>query len=497
MNRRDLLRSAAAGLVSTVGPLASAAPAPRDLIRTENERKGSRDWLLTNTRVDPKTRYRCPWIEGYCSHTSLRAGDTLSIMVSTNPASSFVVDIYRLGYYQGLGGRHLRRLGPFKGRVQPDPAVGKERLRECQWEPAAQLAIPKDWLSGVYLGKLTAEKDNLQSYVIFIVRDDRSCDFLFQCSDTTWSAYNRWPSQYSLYDDGKKEWYWGPGVRVSWNRPYGKYCQIFDAPLSTGSGEFLLWEFPLAFWMEKEGYDVSYISNVDTHTNAKGLLRGKGWLSVGHDEYWSLDQFRNVQAALAAGVNLAFLSGNTCCGVLRYFPSQAGIANRTISRIGQYGPIQEEAVKAGFPELRLLKENGPNEATLIGARSTFPVTGGADWICAHEKHWLFAGTGMRNGDGIPGLVGWEWHGDPADIRGLEVVARGQVKNRGAVGTYTATVYPGPKNNFVFNAATIWWSDGLSEPPGYLHPSAHGARPRGPDRRVQRITANLLNRMKGA
>jgi hypothetical protein len=496
MNRRDLLRSAAAGLVSTVGPLASAAPAPRDLIRTENERKGSRDWLLTNTRVDPKTRYRCPWIEGYCSHTSLRAGDTLSIMVSTNPASSFVLDIYRLGYYQGLGGRRLRRLGPFKGRVQPDPAVGKERLRECQWEPSAQLAIPKDWLSGVYLGKLTAEKDNLQSYVIFIVRDDRSCDFLFQCSDTTWSAYNRWPSQWSLYDDGKKEWYWGPGVRVSWNRPYGKYCQILDAPLSTGSGEFLLWEFPLAFWMEKEGYDVSYISNVDTHTDAKGLLRGKSWLSVGHDEYWSLDQFRNVQAALAAGVNLAFLSGNTCCGVLRYFPSHAGIANRTISRIGQYGPIQEEAVKAGFPELRLLKENGPNEATLIGARSTFPVTGGADWICAHEKHWLFAGTGMRNGDGIPGLVGWEWHGDPADIRGLEVVARGQVKNRGAVGTYTATVYPGPKNNFVFNAATIWWSDGLSEPPGYLHPSAHGARPRGPDRRVQRITTNLLNRMKG-
>src|SRR5207302_2479356 len=87
------------------------------------------------------------------------------------------------------------------------------------------------------------------------VRDDRACDFLFQCSDTTWSAYNRWPDQWSLYDDGKKQWYWGPGVRVSWDRPYGKYCQVVDAPLSQGSGEFLLWEFPLAYWMEKEGYD--------------------------------------------------------------------------------------------------------------------------------------------------------------------------------------------------------------------------------------------------
>jgi hypothetical protein len=499
LDRRDLLKgAAAAGLASVLGADASAEPTParRDLIREENEKPGTTDWMLKNTRVDPKTKYRCPWVEGYCSHTSLRAGDTLSVMVSTNPPSPFVLDVYRLGYYQGKGGRHLLRLGSFKGEKQPDPPVGEERLRECRWAPSARLTIPKDWPSGVYLGKLTAEREKLQSYVVFIVRDDRACDFLFQCSDTTWSAYNRWPSQWSLYDDGKKEWYWGPGVRVSWDRPYGKYCQIFDAPLSQGSGEFLLWELPLAFWMEKAGYDVSYTGNVDTHADPKGLLRCKGWLSVGHDEYWSLDMFNHVKAAVAAGVNVAFLSGNTCCGVLAMLPSAAGVANRVISRIGQYGPIQDEAVKAGFPELRRLKHNGPNEATLIGARSTFPVTGGADWACANEKHWLFAGTGMKNGDAVPGLVGWEWHGDPADIPGLEVVARGTVKNRGATGTYTATVYPGPKGNVVFNAATIWWSDGLSAPPGYLHPSAHGAHPRGPDARVQRITANLLDRFRG-
>jgi hypothetical protein len=499
LGRRDLLKgAAAAGLASVLGAevIAGPTPARRDLIRQENERPGTTDWMLTNTRVDPKTKYRCPWVEGYCSHTSLRAGDTLSVMVSTNPASPFVLDVYRLGYYQGKGGRHMLRLGPFKGETQPDPPVGEERLRECRWAPATRLTIPKDWPSGVYLGKLTAEKEKLQSYVVFIVRDDRACDFLFQCSDTTWSAYNRWPSEWSLYNDGKKEgWYWGPGVRVSWDRPYGKYCQILDAPLSQGPGEFLLWEHPLAFWMEKQGYDVSYVSNVDTHADPKGLLRCKGWLSVGHDEYWSLDMFNHVKAAVAAGVNVAFLSGNTCCGVISMLPSAAGVANRVMSRIGQYGPIQDEAVKAGFPELRRLKHNGPNEATLIGARSTFPVTGGADWACAREKHWLFAGTGMKDGDAVPGLVGWEWHGDPADIPGLEVVARGTVKNRGATGTYTATVYPGPKGNVVFNAATIWWSDGLSAPPGYQHPSAHGARPRGPDQRVQRITANLFDRFR--
>jgi len=185
-------------------------------------------------------------------------------------------------------------------KVQPDPEVGEERLRECQWEPAAKLVIPQDWRSGVYLAKLTAEKEKLQSYAIFIVRDDRPSDFLFQCSDTTWAAYNRWPDFFSLYDDGTPphDWYVGPGVRVGWDRPYGKYRQILDAPLSQGSGEFLLWEFPLAFWMEKEGYDVSYLSNVDTHSDRKGLLRAKAWLSVAHDEYWSLEMFNNVKAAV-------------------------------------------------------------------------------------------------------------------------------------------------------------------------------------------------------
>jgi hypothetical protein len=501
LDRRELLRQATiAGLSSTLNPLAAGAHGPTDskpeLIQAENQKPGTKDWLLQNTRVDPKTRYRCPWIEGYASHTSIRAGDKLSIMVSTNPRSPFIVDVFRLGYYGGNGGRHMARLGPFHGKVQPDPPIGAERLRECRWEPVTQVVIPKTWPSGIYLGKLTAEREGLQSYVVFIVRDQRRAEFLFQCSDTTWSAYNRWPSQFALYDNGIKEWYWGPGVRVSWDRPYGKYCQLLNAPLSQGSGEFLLWEFPLAFWMEKEGYDVTYIGNMDTHADPAGLLRARAFLSVGHDEYWSLDMYHHVQAAIASGIHVAFLSANTCCGVISVAPSSTGAPNRVISRIGQYGPIQEAAVKGGFPELLALKHNGPNEASIIGARSTFPVTGGADWICASDKHWLFAGTGMKNGDGVKGLVGWEWHGDPAAIPGLEIIAKGRITSRGMPGTYTATLYPGPKDNLVFNGATIWWSDGLSAPPGYLHPSGNGARPQGPDHRVQQITKNLFKRFLG-
>ena len=52
---------------------------------------------------------------------------------------------------------------------------------------------------------------------------------------------------------------------------------------------------------------------------------------------------------------------------------------------------------------------------------------------------------MKKGDSIPGLVGWEFHGDPAKIEGLEVVAAGTTTNGGDKDShYEATIYPGPK-----------------------------------------------------
>src|SRR5262245_57399908 len=311
IDRRKLLQGLAAA------PLAAAAPAvKRNAVAEENAKRGTTDWQLTYTRTDAKARYRCPWIEGYASRTSVRAGESIDLFVSTQPASRFHIDLYRLGHYQGKGGRHMTRLGPFTGKAQPTPPVGKERLRECKWDKSTSLKVPKDWLSGVYLGKLTATDHRYQSYLIFIVRDDRKANFLFQCSDNTWQAYNAWPDGYSLYhNDRKDRKVLVSGVKVSRDRPYGKYVQIYDNPLSQGSGEFLLWEFPLAFWMESLGFDVTYCSNLDVHADVKCLLRAKAFLSVGHDEYWSRQQFDHVSAAVKAGVNVAFLSGNTCCFV--------------------------------------------------------------------------------------------------------------------------------------------------------------------------------------
>jgi hypothetical protein len=223
INRREVILGTLAG--ATGAPLLAAADsAQRDRIKIENDKPGTLDWQLTYTRIDPKTKCtrfggfggRSREIEGYCSRQSLKAGDKLDFFVSTDPATPFHIDIYRLGYYQGKGGRHMTRLGPFDGKPQSTPEVGKERLRECSWEKCMTLEIPKDWLSGVYVGKLSATKHRYQSYLIFIVKDDRPADFLLQCSDNTWQAYNAWPDNYSLYiNDREDKRPLVSGVRVS------------------------------------------------------------------------------------------------------------------------------------------------------------------------------------------------------------------------------------------------------------------------------------------
>lgn len=476
---------------------ATKETAGKNLIQNENLKAGSRDWQLTRVRVD-ESRYRSPWIEGYCSRQSVRAGESIDIKVSTQPSRPFRLEIFRTGYYDGAGARLMSSVGPIQGKTQPTPTLGEKNLNECRWETSHRLTIPDDWISGVYLGRLTTipETDKepyWQSYIIFVVTDDRPCDILVQCSDNTWQAYNQWPSKYSVYTHPKGNQ--GPWADVSFDRPYGREAQfesVVNDPLTQGSGEYLPLEFPLSYWLEQHGYDVSYCCNSDMLSPDRGL-KARSFISVGHDEYWDIRQFRSVEKMRDQGVSLLFLSGNSVCWVSPFRESFDGRSNRIIYRGGPYGanrPITEARAKDHGP----FPERGPDEGYLMGARNVEPVNGGGDWICTMPDHWIFEGTGMKQGESIPGLIGWEYHGDPADIPGLSVVGSGTAWVGGQTPQqWTATVYEGPKGNVVFNASSIFWVQGLSDPPGHTLPWSHWSRPHGPDPRVQRITKNVLDR----
>ena len=235
-----------------------------NLIQQENSHEGARDWQLTRVQVEAGG-CRSTRIEGYCSKQSVKAGENIDIMVSSKPARAFKVEFFRTGYYGGRGARLMKTIDRVEGITQQDPTPGEKDLHECQWKASLSLTIPHEWLSGVYLGRLTTIPEGnepyWQSYVIFIVRDDRPADVLFQCSDNTWQAYNVWPSHYSVYTHPKGGQ--GPWADVSFDRPYGResqYTSVVNDPLTVGAGEFIPYEFPMTYWLEQNGYDVSYVS---------------------------------------------------------------------------------------------------------------------------------------------------------------------------------------------------------------------------------------------
>ena len=141
ISRRDWLRSLALGTGAALSGCAtrrqSATKLSSDVISRENQRAGTRSWLLENTRIEPATKYRCPWIEGYCSRTSVRAGQRIQFHVSTNPPSPFTLDLYRMGYYGECDGMvdvagswiFLLRIDRTKIRIVDDHAVFYSNVR--------------------------------------------------------------------------------------------------------------------------------------------------------------------------------------------------------------------------------------------------------------------------------------------------------------------------------------------------------------------------------
>ena len=116
---------APAALTAQVGSVARSG----NVIEVENRERGTTDWLLTE--VEPviaksrEGRYRRQRaIEGFVSHASIRAGEALTAYVSTEPRARYGVEVFRMGYYGGTGGRSLARLGPFEGVAQPEPVEG-------------------------------------------------------------------------------------------------------------------------------------------------------------------------------------------------------------------------------------------------------------------------------------------------------------------------------------------------------------------------------------
>src|SRR5260370_8861450 len=196
-------------------------------IQTENALAGTTAWQLTNPATNRE-------IEGYASLTSVNAGGQISFFVSTNDAS-YHLEMYRMGWYGGAGGRLVLSAVQRTGFLQPMPVADSTTgLIECNWTSPYTLTIPTIWVSGFHLVKLTGSSGK-QSYIIFVVRNDAyASTYLFQSSVTTYQAYNNWGGK-SLYSFNT---YASPAVKVSFNRPYAIGPQA-GAASGVGAADFL------------------------------------------------------------------------------------------------------------------------------------------------------------------------------------------------------------------------------------------------------------------
>ena len=491
-------------------------PAPTsNAITRENERTGTTGWKLTLPATNRE-------IEGYASATSVNHGEPIRLYVNTT-APSYTIEVFRMGWYGGLGGRRV--MGPIQvdGTRQvvptPDPTTG---LVDCDWINPFTLVTEDSWTSGVYLAKLTEATSRRQSYIIFVVRDDKaSSHYMFQLPVTTYEAYNFWggKSLYGTSSGAQLPWGSSAGtaaVKVSFNRPYVASTN-FDAAYGVGAGDFLTnvlpvaefypassagWDYNMVRWLEKEGYDVTYVTSIDLHASPITRSRTRTYISSGHDEYWSWDMRENLSAFRDAGGNLVFFGANAMYWQVRLERSLVtGTEHRVM--LGWKERYRNDPLftdeKASNDHLvtsrwRDAPVSRPEDA-VIGVRFLLQYVAG-DMVISNASHWVFEHTGLKNGSRLSGLLGFEVDGiagnqPPGTVALCTSVATELPNSRNPTiesATSNMTLYTWPSGAQVFATGTMQWSWGLDD---YNVPQLRTSRL---NPAASQITKNVLSRL---
>lgn len=473
---------------------------PANPVVAENCLPGTDNWMPENYATN---------IKGYPSATSANHGESLTFFVDTE-AADFDILIYRTGYYGGIGARLVDTVNQVKGQKQPDCSSNfNTGLSTCaNWSPSYTFTVPEEWVSGVYFAKLVRADTGGENYILFTVRDDAShSQMLFQSSTTTYQAYNNEGGK-SLYRSGARNscnTLTGTtrAVEVSSNRPIMAQQFAYDYNVYSHG------EFALVYWLEAQGYDVSYFTSEDTNRSGKPdaenkLLNHKIFLSVGHDEYWTQAMRDALTAARDAGVNIAFFSSNVGYWRIRLEPDPvSGEPDSTIItyKTTESGPEDP----TGFPTGTWRDPNGVNnpENALIGIQyigdnntRSFPLRVSAEYA----KNPIYRHTGLQS---IPdgsyvnigqNLIGWEWDAvfdNGKTPPGLEVLASTPVNGETLLdaGRQYSTVqfvntqvtrYTASSGAIVFATGTNRWTLGL----GWFEPNPL----------IQQITYNLFSDM---
>jgi len=473
-----------------------------------------------------------PTIQGFATSFSVDVGQTVSFKIDT-PSTNYHIDILRLGYYGGDGARLIASgIKPSVTLPQTQPACltdSSNGLIDCgNWGVSASWTVPSTAVSGVYIAHLVrddSQNPGGDSQIPFVVRNDAShSGIVVATSDATWEAYNDYGGN-SLYTCTVKcpalaPLGYGAAYAVSYNRP-------FDGAFTTDGGASYLYyaEYQMIRFLEENGYDVSYVSDSDLDQSPALLPSHKVFISSGHDEYWSKNEYTNVKAALAAGVNLAFFSGNEIFWKTRWANSEDG-SNTPYRTLITYkethwtslpvDPADPPTWTGAWADPRYSPPaDGGVPANSLSGQEFLVNAGSADITVPSTygklRIWrntavasLPAGQSLTLAKGNDAL-GYEWDVDtdngfrPAgefDLSSTTVSGVQPFLDYGSTtGTGTAThnltLYRAPSGALVFGAGTVQWSWGLDDTNAWASSGAGPPAGSTPDPNMQQATVNLF------
>jgi hypothetical protein len=443
---------------------------------TENAKPGTTAWRITAPQ-------RAGGIDGYASAVQATGGQRVTLFVSTS-APTFQVMAYRMGYYGGAGARLVWQSPPETGALQPAcPVVPGVNMVQCSWSPSLTLTVTAAWVQGDYLLELVGSGGQL-SYVPLTVWDPAShATYLVQNSVLTWQAWNTYggydfygggpPAVSPTYDDRARV--------VSFDRPYARsYGQ--------GAADFLGEEYPLVRWAEQHGLDVTYGTDITTAEQPALLLDHRVFLSLGHDEQWSLEMRDGVVEALHRGVNLVFFGASPVLRKVRLQASPLGPDRQVVN----YRDPEQDPLYASDPSQVSQNQWSQPPAdwepsalvgnTYLGYGIDVPL------VVTDASSWLYAGTGLGNGARLPTVIRSDFNGyvpGVADPAGVEILAHSPaVPGAGRTGFADTVYYTDPTaGGGVFSTGTNGWIPAMGCSPSTGAPCPAVA--------LDRMTGNLF------
>jgi len=364
-------------------------------VQRENSRPGTPGWEIPASAGTV--------ITGYASETSVALGQSFHLHVAAPPGSRYRVLVYRLGWYRGVGGRLVMCVPGCRSSraaiAQPPPTTpgSVTGLFRAPWRVTDRVEITADAVSGYYEAKLEivgGAHAGAVGSVSLIVRQSPAAPasaVLVQVPVNTWEAYNRWGGK-SLYQFGTSM----HAVEVSFDRPFDQ--QMFYDMVTR-------LELPWVRFLERNGVDVSYQTDVDTDGAPGSLLHHRLVFAIGHDEYWTQRMRDAFNRALALSTNLMFGS-NSGEWRMRYAAGRRTIVEW---RDPSIDPAHNRRLDSGF-----FRTFGERECKLMGVEHkwaaerdlTAPPTS-YTVVGRGSDPWL-AAAGLAPGDVIPAVVGYEW-----------------------------------------------------------------------------------------